>query len=224
LDRGAYQRYRAELTQELESLLRERPPHGFDDQALPSYTHPIRLARWLFWQRVRIVIGELEALDPANVLDFGCGAGVLFPWLVGRGATIHACDPDLWAARELARKHGWKGIHWVSDPERMDEIPSGSLDAIIALDVLEHVSSQELERLGARLSRLLKTSGRLVVSGPTESWLYRMGRRVAGFSGHYHERSIYDIEAELSRSFDLKLIARLYWPISLFRVVVGTPT
>jgi hypothetical protein len=39
--------------------------------------------------------------------------------------------------------------------------------------------------------------GRLVVSGPTESMAYQIGRRLAGFRNTYHYRSVYDIDAQL---------------------------
>ena len=89
---------------------------------------------------------------------------------------------------------------------------------IIALDVLEHVKD-----LGGTLSallRLLRAGGQLVVSGPTENGLYRVGRKLAGpeYSGDYHERGIADIRQELARRVRLKHIATLYWPAPLFEI------
>jgi SAM-dependent methyltransferase len=70
-------------------------------------------------------------------------------------------------------------------------MPCASADLILALDVLEHVA--DLPATVAQLCRVLVPGGRLVVSGPTENLLYRCGRRLAGFSGSYHRRSVYAV-------------------------------
>ena len=78
-----------------------------------------------------------------------------------------------------------------------------------------------MPEVSAEFVRLLKPDGRLIVSGPTESVFYRAGRRLAGFSGHYHVRNIYDIESHLSQFFRLSLVKRLVWPVTLFRITEG---
>jgi hypothetical protein len=45
-----------------------------------------------------------------------------------------------------------------------------------------------------RLAESLADDGVVIVSGPTESPLYRLGRRVAGFGGHYHKHTVFDVE------------------------------
>lgn len=190
-----------------------------DEQALPSYANSNPLMSWLFWERVRIVFRELARAPRGRTLDFGCGSGVLLPRLIELGADVHACDVDLTLARRLAESRNWTGIHWHSGPGSLRDLPAGSFDTILCLDVLEHVDS--LPMVTSEFVRLLKPTGRLIVSGPTESLLYRAGRRLAGFSGHYHVRSIYDIEEHLARYFRLQVARRLVWPITLFRITVG---
>ncbi|HYT32639.1 MAG TPA: methyltransferase domain-containing protein, partial [Thermoanaerobaculia bacterium] len=112
-------------------------------------------------------------------------------------------------------------IDWRTGPDSLKELPAETFDTIVCLDVLEHVDS--LPEVVAEFVRLLKPDGRLIVSGPTESILYRAGRRLAGFSGHYHVRNIYEIERYLSRFFHLSVARRLVWPITLFRITVGRP-
>lgn len=93
-----------------------------------------------------------------------------------------------------------------------------SFDLINALDVLEHVD--DLPHTLSALLTLLKPSGRLVVSGPTENILYQIGRKLAGpeYSGEYHERGIAEIKRELQRLARVEQIATLYWPVPLFEV------
>ena len=66
--------------------------------------------------------------------------------------------------------------------------------------MLEHV--EQLEAVVDLFRGLLTQRGRLVVSGPTESWAYRLGRQIAGFhkipgygiGNVFHHTHIYKIE------------------------------
>jgi trans-aconitate methyltransferase len=105
----------------------------------------------------------------------------------------------------------------------LERWPAGQFDLITALDVLEHV--QDLPRTLEALLRLLSPAGTLVVSGPTENVLYRIGRRLAGseYSGDYHERGIGVVRRELGRLARVESIASLYWPVVLFEIFAASP-
>ena len=75
----------------------------------------------------------------------------------------------------------------------------GRFACIFALDVLEHVEEAELPARSTDFQALLAPGGRLIVSGPTESFMYQLARRVAGFHNAYHHRSIFDIERVLEK-------------------------
>jgi len=96
-------------------------------------------------------------------------------------------------------------------------IPHNSLQLILALDVLEHV--EDLQKTLADLALLLAPGGILLVSGPTENLLYRLGRRIAGFSGHYHLRNIQDVMDELQQLFSVKIVRRLVYPLTFFCIL-----
>ena len=56
-----------------------------DEMAIPSYLHSNPAMRWMAWRRVEIIAdflddacGEEFADRRPNVMDFGCGTGVLF--------------------------------------------------------------------------------------------------------------------------------------------------
>ncbi len=210
-------RYRAAIRQ----VLAESQKGRLDEAAFPAYSHRNPFINWLFWQRLRKVMEYIQA--PAqyeNVLDFGCGSGVMLPHLSNISKHVTAMDVDL-LPLQLAQKH----IPLASNIEVKDasqtaihDLSPNSFDLIIALDVLEHV--HDLPGTLNELLALLKPNGRLIVSGPTENILYQIGRKLAGpeYSGAYHERGIAEIKTELRKLASLQPIATLYQPVPLFEI------
>lgn len=192
---------------------------SLDEAAFPAYSHQNPAINWLFWQRLRKAMDFLEKNGPyQQVLDFGCGSGVLLPFLAGISKQVVAADLDLAPFQRMTRVMRFPENIELLDlaVSSFDALPEGSFDIITALDVLEHIDdlSESLEAL----LRLLKPEGLLVVSGPTENIFYRIGRRLAGeeYSGHYHERGIAQIRRELAKRAEIQDIAVLYWPVPLF--------
>jgi 2-polyprenyl-3-methyl-5-hydroxy-6-metoxy-1,4-benzoquinol methylase len=210
-------RYRAAIQQ----VLSETEPGRLDEIGFPAYAHANPLINWLFWKRLQTVINYVEHGAPyERVLDFGCGSGVMLPFLAGVSRELVATDIDLLPLENMKRHMPLAPSVQVRDLSQnaISEIPPASFDLIIALDVLEHV--EDLPGTVADLLRLLKRAGQLIISGPTENALYRLGRKLAGpeYSGDYHKRSIAEIRRELAPKVNLKHIATLYWPVPLFEI------
>lgn len=104
--------------------------------------------------------------SPKRLLELGCSAG-------GTVAHIKSIFPDLWAAGvELhqesaiaAKEHldmVWQGT--VEDTPWDKEIVPGSLDAVLCLDILEHLVDPWTHV--KRLTPLLAPNGRLIISIP----------------------------------------------------------
>ncbi len=194
----------------------DKKPGELDEQAIPSYTHRNRLMAWLFWERIHKVIGYVESIQVSRVLDFGCGAGPLLPFLDGACKQVYAYDLTPDPAQRTIDTFMLKKTTLLKVEGSVGQLGDKSVDLIIALDVLEHVA--ELKALLKEFRRILTDDGRVIVCGPTESWLYKIGRRMAGFENLYHKRSIYDIEGEMRKIFDVRIIARMYPPVTLFRI------
>lgn len=183
-----------------------------DEMALPSYSHGNPLIRWLFWSRLTCAIDLLQPHKGESFLDFGTGTGVLLPALSATAETVYACDLFPEPARRMKQLRGLDNVTVLSSPEiTPEDIAVASLDGIAALDVLEHVD--DLARVVQMLGELLRPDGRIVVSGPTESFVYRIGRNLAGFrgKGEYHRRDIFEITREfVKRGFRLRRSKRLF--------------
>ena len=116
---------------------------------------------WLSMIRARHLPRALE-----RTLVIGCGAGHLERALarkerVGRIVAVDADADQVARAREQADRVGLASIAYsVFDPER-GELPAGPWDAVIAQDVLHHVS--RLGELLARIAASLSRGGRFVM-------------------------------------------------------------
>ncbi|HMH53963.1 MAG TPA: methyltransferase domain-containing protein [Candidatus Acidoferrum sp.] len=166
-----------------------------DEMAIPSYLHPNPLIRWLMWKRYDVIDQLSELNGHQTVLEFGCGLGLFLPTLAARAARVIALDRFPHYALEMVRRYdlGSK-VEFTMD---VAKIPEASLDLVVAADVMEHLDDPK--GLAATFRRKLKPTGRLVVSGPTESAIYKIGRIFAGFAGKgdYHLTNIDRLERDI---------------------------
>jgi 2-polyprenyl-3-methyl-5-hydroxy-6-metoxy-1,4-benzoquinol methylase len=213
--------YKARYLSAIRKVLAESERGRLDEAGFPAYSHPNPLINRLFWQRLRTAMNYIEKSAPyEQVMDFGCGSGVMLPFLAQHSRRVTALDPDLVPLERVRNLIPLPANVTVLDANEaaLSQLAPKSFDLINALDVLEHVD--DLHRTVLELLRLLKPGGRLVVSGPTENILYQIGRKLAGpeYSGEYHERGIAEVRRELARTVHIEHIARLYWPVPLFEV------
>lgn len=213
-------RYRSAIRKVLDEAERGR----LDESGFPAYSHLNPLINWLFWQRLRTAMNFIDKHAPyENVLDFGCGSGVMLPFLAQHSRQVTAIDIDLLPVESLKKYIPLAENVRVLDAKQISlpQLTPKSFDLINALDVLEHVD--DLSTTLSDLLNLLKPGGRLVISGPTENTFYKIGRKLAGpeFSGEYHERGTAEIKRELARGAGVRQIATLYWPAPLFEIFVA---
>lgn len=180
-------------------LAESLPAEANAESAVPSYTNRNPAIRWLMFRRLELVrqmalieLARGGAVAGLTALDFGCGIGMMIPALASRVETLYLCDEQLTPARATAQWFNASNVVCLLPDELEGRIDDSSLDIVIAADVLEHVD--DMATVVGTLRRKLRVGGMLIVSGPTESWAYRCGRRIAGFSGEYHLRSVFDVE------------------------------
>lgn len=223
-DRVRFETYRARCRALMADMLADVEAGALDEQAAPSYAQGCGLSRSIFWKRLRHVWRRLDQVDANGaVMDFGCGTGVMLPLLAERFSTVIAVEPEIQCTQAFLKAWGDglpDKIRLATGLERT-ELEPGSLDAVLALDVLEHVD--DLDGILADLLRLLKPDGVLLITGPTENFLYRLGRRIVGFSGHYHCRDVYDIRAALTGRARVRTTRRIPRLVPLFLCLEARP-
>ena len=180
-----------------------------EESCIPSYVHGNRLAAWVAWQRNKAaarLYAEHAAAGP--IVDFGAATGEV-GHLIDKRGPYEIIEQDEVLARACAQ---WQS----AERKSLETAEQGKYAAIFALDSLEH--NEDIPSLVARLAPLLRRDGMFILSGPTESAFYRLGRKLAGFSGHYHHSTIYDIEAIFARHMRLVDARRVPFFPTLFRV------
>jgi SAM-dependent methyltransferase len=138
----------------------------------PTYGQHYRdLYRRHWWWRVREaeILWELRRLAPASgwsrLLDVGCGDGLFFGELTQFG-VVEGVEPD---TSLLDPAGPWRaGIHDVPFDARF--WPPHRFDAILMLDVLEHVP--EPEAALAHAIELLAPDGYVVCTVPALEWIW----------------------------------------------------
>jgi 2-polyprenyl-3-methyl-5-hydroxy-6-metoxy-1,4-benzoquinol methylase len=179
--------------------------HAIEESCIPSYLHPNLAAAAVAWARLFAAV-RLHRLFASSgpVLDFGAASGEL-AHMLPKGNSYDFVEMDEAMATSLVQANA------AAVRRRLEALEPGRYAAIFALDSLEH--NEEVGSLVDQLSRGLRGDGVLILSGPTENALYQLGRRIAGFTGHYHKTTIYDIEQEVERR--LRLVSRKVLPIGI---------
>lgn len=97
----------------------------------------------------------------SEVLDVGCGRGELIRVLKEIGVKIHGIEPDA-SMYEISLKQnlnvenlGWK--------EKFTQLGSESLDGIIMIQVIEHLSPETFVEFFNETNRILKPGGKLIL-------------------------------------------------------------
>jgi SAM-dependent methyltransferase len=126
----------------------------------------------------RLLLERARAVPPRVLADLGAGEGAILYALERAGLVgekIYAVDLSR-SSLALAEGLSRKVVPILSDVARVDDIPSGSVDAVTSSQVIEHLPDDRA--LAREIARLLRPGGWFYVStllrGP-RAWWFRRG-------------------------------------------------
>jgi SAM-dependent methyltransferase len=163
----------------------------------------VRAHPW--WRaRARLTLALLERLGvrvPARVLDAGCGWGTTLEALERRG--YHAAGMDI-SRRTLEQLDRPGRALYVADLTRELAAGDGGFDAVLALDVIEHIDD-DCAAL-ARLGNLARPGGVVIVSVPALPEFFTEFDEIQGHRRRY-------LPATLRAAFDASglSVEQVFW-------------
>jgi 2-polyprenyl-3-methyl-5-hydroxy-6-metoxy-1,4-benzoquinol methylase len=125
------------------------------------------------WERVKWIKGYIA--PRAKTLEFGCGTGCMITLpLLSEGVDIYGIDrskESIAYGRDIFSRYGF-------DPTRLLDGDLAEIhekfDVMVASEVLEHLSDDELPRVLALLRERLKDDGKLLVTVPNGFGLFEL--------------------------------------------------
>lgn len=110
-------------------------------------------------------IDNRVSLAGKQVLDVGCGGGILAEAMVKKGAFVTGLDASesaIGVARAHSRDNGLQIEYLVSTPEQQASQQAGRYDVVTCMELLEHVPVPE--SVVSACARLVKPGGQVILS------------------------------------------------------------
>ncbi len=176
---------------------------GFDE--LQPYTHKNPLVRWVFWKRLETI---LSLASPAQrVLDFGAGSGIFMRSLAKSFPEVHCIDLWTQPLEYVKKKFSLANVTVTQTSGGALPYPDQYFDIVFAADVLEHFESRtEILR---EFKRILKPTGSVIISGPTENLLYVLARRLIFWFWQKKQDHFTDIKGIMQEASELFAIEKV---------------
>jgi 2-polyprenyl-3-methyl-5-hydroxy-6-metoxy-1,4-benzoquinol methylase len=188
------------------------------------YVHPNPLARDIFWSRLERVFKYLQKYTKPTdkFLDFGGGSGVFNLACSKYYNQVDVIDLDNSDAQKLKDFYKLDNVNLITQDISKWK-PETPYDVVIATDVLEHFAdlTLPLDFMKANIRR----AGLLVVSLPTENWIYELGRKLVNKTkpvDHYHTSAhvIATIKKNGFREVKRSFVPQYVVPVPLFEIAV----
>jgi len=131
-----------------------------------------------FWHRFKIstAIENLQIRQGMQLLDAGCGSGVLSSLIARINPSIKITGLDGNADAIHFCKQQWRdlpNINFLEGPiDRLNQFEDEEMDGIAFLEVIEHITANQSVFVLGEFYRILKRGGLLVVSTPNRRSLW----------------------------------------------------
>lgn len=160
----------------------------------------------LYWNRFRAVFDYLKLRRWDVILEVGCGYGFFLPSLCQIANKVIGSDIE--EMFDFCEKVTLQAIRKTCNNLELRKADVRTLshdivekcDVIVAISVLEHID--DFNRALMEINKCLRPGGLLACVLPSENRLYKLGRKLLGYSGDYHENYEYeDLRSNLCRYF-----------------------
>lgn len=147
------------------------------------------------WKNLRaIVTNSLKSycsLAKASVLDVGCGTGHMSLELLQHGYNVTSIDLSIELTnftKCVLENHGYDANAKCLDIHNLDSLGAQNFDAVICLDVIEHINDDEFAL--RNINSVLKSKGLLVCSVPALQFLYGIRDKEMGHFRRYSKKDL----------------------------------
>jgi SAM-dependent methyltransferase len=140
--------------------------------------------------RRRRILRQLQNLPPSEVIEIGCGAGMLLQELSARGFHCHALESSP-QARQLVTRLSGKTGQKIAVHDEADASWRGRFPLVMAFEVLEHI---EDDAAAMKLwASWLAPRGILLISVPAHPRLWSAADEWAGHYRRYRKQDLIDV-------------------------------
>jgi len=124
--------------------------------------------------RVEYFCGVLGDLTGQQILEIGCGGGLMTEAYAQQGASVTAVDRSAASIAIAARHARGSGLQIAYAPSVGERLPfsDSCFDAVVSADTLEHV--QDVELVVSEAARVLRPGGRFVYDTVNRTWKSRL--------------------------------------------------
>lgn len=107
------------------------------------------------------VLKKIDFAKNKNILELGCGTGTLSKYLACKEYTGVDINPEfIESAKMKFPKHSFKVMDIVKQ-----KLPEGEFDYVVTMNVLHHLTDDELVKLLKKISKLKRTRKYLIIEG-----------------------------------------------------------
>ena len=123
--------------------------------------------------------------DRKRILDVGIGSGIFETYALSLGLDVYALDPNERAIQALATSMNLRGRVRVGHSQR-NPFDSNFFDVVVASELLEHLSAEELRGTISETARVLSPHGYFIGTVPANENLMQQFVVCPECSHHFH--------------------------------------
>ncbi len=129
-----------------------------------------------------IVASHIPADRNLRIIDLGCGAGAML-FALDRAGYRNIAGVDVSQEQiDVATRLGIASASCATLEDFLAAQPAASVDAVLAIDILEHLTRPEVMDVLASIRRVLSPGGRCVAHVPNAEGIYGMAIRYGDFT------------------------------------------